>query len=1147
MRVAWAYLIASVVLIAGCSPTVDQDGQSDALALASSDATAGREPAAAVETQPPTEPVFATPAMSAETPETRLMRYPDIHGERIVFVYAGDIWTTTVTSGVAYRLTSHAGLELFPKFSPDGNWIAFTGQYDGDEQVYVIPASGGEPRRLTHYPARGPLPLRWGYDNQVNGWTPDSQSVIFRTHRDHFNLSQSRLYSVALDGSSPEPLAMALAGAGVLSPDGEQALFSPIARDFRTWKRYQGGWAQDLWIMDFATGESRNVTSDIRSDRDPVWNSQGMFFVSDRDDHLNLYALSPDGEARQLTTHEGDVRWASGDAAGSIIYELDGRLHVYSTIDETDRALTIDAIDDGRYRRERERGVSEYIEDFRLSPNGERVAVTARGDVFSMPVGDGVVRNLTRSSGAHDRVASWSPDGSTLAYVSDASGEEEIWLITANGSGTPRQVTHGNETRFFTIAWSPNGDQLAITDEDGRIFVVSLETGALTPAGESHAWYMTDLTWSPDGRYLAYTALEPTQQGALHIRDVEAGTDIRVTDGMFNTFNPVWAPSGEHLYFLSDREFSPQIGSVEWNYSVDRETGIYALALTADAPNPFAPRNVEAAEAADDTSSGAEIDTNSETTSQTVQIDFDGLADRVIRVPVPADNYGALSVFDDRLLVLRFGPFYLGRGTDTATSLMAFSFEDREMSVVAPTTASGFVSTDTGQSVQAYYTSGDGSSVLVRQNSGFRVVSGGEPTAVDMSRLRARIDPVEEWHAVLDEVWRRYRDDLYAPNMHGYDWVAIRDQYRPLVAQAGHRSDVNFIIGEMIGELDVGHAYISGGDESLPDRPPSVLLGARFERDEASGRYRIAQIFEGDNAEDRYRSPLTEIGVNVSEGDYLLAINGEDVGGSDTPYQVLRRIGGGTLELLVNDSAQTDGARRVLVSPISSENNLLYLDWINANRRAVADMSDGRVGYLHIPNMGGDGIREFIKWYYGQIRMDGLVVDVRGNNGGNVSRMILERLTRPLNATGHIEGMTYPTTYPWGANWPVFTGEMAVLASENTLSDGDAFTWSFRESGRGPVIGQRTWGGVIGIGNTGPLIDGGQVFVPQFAFADTQGDWAVEGVGVEPDIEIQNDPGLSGPDNDAQLQRAVDEILAAIGDRRPGQLPDRPEPPVRAQ
>jgi tricorn protease len=1062
--------------------------------------------------------------------DTKLLRFPDLYGDQVVFSYAGDLWIAATSGGAARQLTSHPGQELFAKFSPDGKHIAFTGQYDGGEQVYVIPTSGGEPLRLTWYPSEGPLPARWGYDHQVYGWTPDGAAVLFRSVREGFGLTDSRLYTVKLEGGLPEALPMVISGAGALSPDGKRAVFSPLFRDFRTWKRYQGGWAQDLYLFELDGSGSQNITNHIRTDRDPMWMGDSIYFVSDRDDYLNIYNYDIDsGETRQLTQHQGlDVRWASDDGSNRIVYELNGALRILDVGTGTDAPIDVNVPADSGLNLGELVKVADHIDGFDLSPNGERVLVAARGEVFSVPVEHGVARNLTASSGAHDREIAWSPKGDKVAWISDASGEEELIIRDHLGRSAPVQLTRKSDLRLYHPVWSPDGSILAYADAEARIWVIDQDGKNKRQVGDDGGFSQNDYSWSPDARWLAYSMEDPNGYRSLHIWSNESGTSRRITGELFSEYNPVFSASGEQLYFLSDRMFTPQLGMIEWNYVANRNTGVYALMLTADATNPFAPRNTEglAEKDIDD-----DKDKKDAEETVTVRIDFNGLADRVARAPVEFDNYSSLSVNTDHLLMIRSGANFYGRDSYAKPTLIAYSFEDRE-------------TFDIASDVDGYAIAADSSYVVVSQSdtlNRFEIKEGEqEAKKVAVDGLSAERIRSVEYQQIFDEVWRRFRDHFYVRNMHGYDWEALREQYRPLVAHVAHRADLNYLIGEMIAELSVGHAYIAGGDMGAPERSADALLGATFELDGDAGLYRISTIYAGQNEEDKYRSPLTEPGIGVSEGNYVLAINGRPLAAGINPYSLLKGAGGNLVELTVADDASGKSRRTVIVKPISSENDLIYLQWVQHNRDYVTQQTDGKIGYLHVPDMGPSGIYEFIKWYYGQIRKQGMIIDVRGNGGGNVSQMLINRLDRGHVFMGYARGVDNVSTYPSA----VFTGPLVALLNEDSASDGDIFPAAFKALELGPLIGKRSWGGVVGITGLGALIDGGTVYVPQFGHASATGEWEIEGEGVSPDIEVDNPPDAVLRGEDPQLDRAIQEALQRLP-AQPGILPPRPADPVK--
>jgi tricorn protease len=1085
--------------------------------------------------------------------QTRLLRFPDIHGNQVVFTYAGDLWLASTDGGTARRLTAHPGLEIFGKFSPDGQSIAFTGQYDGDEQVYVVPITGGAPKQLTFYPAEGPLPPRWGYDNQVYGWTPDGSSILFRSLRHAWDLTNAHLFTVSIDGGLPEQLPMPESGAGDFSPDGTRIVYSPLFRDFRHWKRYQGGWAQDLFIFDLESHDIERVTDHVRSDRDPMWLGDKIYFSSDRDEVLNLYSWDiATKQTEQLTSSSvWDIRWPSADATtGQIVYERSGALEIFDIAEKTSKAIEISVPTDGIAMRPSRIDASDEIEDFGLAPKGKRAVFAARGDIFTVPVEHGPTRNITRTSGAHDREPAWSPDGKTVAFISDADGEEELWLVAQHGRDVARQLTDGQGGRLSSLSWSPDGTYLTYRDQSARLLVANATSGEITEIADDASKFGLDWDWSPNGGFLAYSLAEATGFRSLHIWNASTGESRKVTTEFFNDFSPAFDPAGDYLYFLSDREYAPQIGSIEFNYVVDRETYAYALALRKDVAHPFPPRSDEVEEEeeeeVDDNGSDKadkkkakkkekdeEADEESkDEPKKPISIDFDGLGERIARVPVDADNHFGIVALDDSLMIIKGGAGYYGRRSDRQTEIVIYSIEDRE--------SESLVSDIRGAAL-----SPDGSKILVGQGGSYSLYDakkggGGSAKSVSTSGLQVDRVPQQEWAQIFDEVWRRFRDFFYVENMHGWDWNALRDRYRPLLAHVGHRSDLNYLISEMIAELNVSHSYITGGDWFQPERPNAAMLGARFALDEEAGRFRISRILRGDNGEDQYRSPLTAIGVDVSEGDYVLAINGVDLDAADNPFQLLRHAGGSPVELSVSDKPSDGTVRQVTVDPIRDEGQLLYLGWVKSRHDYVTEKTGGRVGYIHLPDMGGSGIREWIKWFYPQIRKEGLVIDVRNNGGGNVSSMIVERLQRELLMLDFERNNDLDDPYP-GA---VFHGHLVCILDEDTASDGDQFAYVFRQAGLGKLVGKRSWGGVVGIYGGGQLIDGGGLSVPEAGSTGPDGSWAMEGHGVEPDFEVDNEPKelLSG--RDQQLDKAIEVVMAQI-EAEPKSFPGRPEAPIK--
>jgi tricorn protease len=1058
------------------------------------------------------------PALPAET---RLLRFPDLHGDRVVFGYGGDLWTASDQGGLAQRLTAHPGLECYPKFSPDGQWIAFTGQYDGDEQVYVMPAQGGVPRQLTFYPATGPLNPWAGSDNQVLGWTPDGRSILFRSMREADGvLSEASLYSVPMAGGPAQHLPVAGAGAGALSLDGRQLAYEPVFRDASNWKRYAGGQARGIELLDLATGARRRVAPSARSERDPMWLGDQLCFNSDRDGTLNLYALNPaTGALRRLTHHRTwDVRWPSSDHRSRIIYERDGGLRIFDLAAGRDRALTLTVPSDGGAARPSR--VEPELEGWALAPQGERVLAVARGDVFTLPIEHGPVRNLTHSSRAHARLARWSPDGRTIAFTSDRSGEQQVYLLDQAGQGQPRPLGSALHGAVRSLAWAPDGQRLAVVCEDGRFLVLALADGRQTLVARDSADGSRECAWAPDSRHLALTLGQPNGFSTLNIWSAAEGECRAVTSPYFPVRSPSWDPHGRFLYYLSRRSYRSRPSNLEMDFTDTGNWGLFALALARDTGNPFPPES-------DEVDLGSDLSAKPAPLGPMV-IDWPGLEQRVVRVPVAIGNLDKLQAVRRGLLFQReIEP----QGDRPARTCISWFDPDRRQESIVSEDATGFE------------TSADGRQVLYRQDSELylQAVGGRDRTRVSTRNLSADVVPAEEWAEVFEEVWRRYRDLFYARNMHGVDWPAVAERYRPLLKYVTHRSDLTYLLLEMVGELNVGHAFLGGGDFYQPDRAKVGLAGARFELDPRAGRFRIQRIYRGHNEEPKYRSPLTELGVDAREGDYLLAIDGQELLGGDDPYRLLRNRTG-LVTLTLNATPTLAGARRVSYRPVESEQSLRYLDFVLRSLDRVQRLSRGQVGYLHLPDMGEAGLAEFIKWFYPQIRCKALVVDVRGNEGGNSSEMILERLSRKLLGASFRRGMDLPDTYPR----TVFTGPLVCLMNEGTSSDGELFAAHFRDLGLGPLIGTRTWGGAVGIdGDAVPVKDGGFVWVPEVSSNGADGRWIIEGQGVRPDLEVASDPAALLAGRDPQLERAVAEAMRRLAEH-PGNLPSRPADPVRA-
>ncbi len=1059
--------------------------------------------------------------------ETRLLRFPDIYENQIVFSYAGNLYTVPVNGGTARRLTGHDGYEMFPRYSPDGRWIAFTGQYDGNTEVYRIPAGGGEPERMTFTPTLGrdDVADRMGPNNIVMGWTPDGEQVLFRSRKREFNSFKGHLYLTDPEGDIARQLPLPRGGFASYSPDGSKLAYNRIFREFRTWKRYRGGMADDIWVYDFETRETIRITDTDAQDIIPMWHGNRIYFLSDREEsgRMNLYVYDLESEeTRKLTNFtDFDIKFPS-IGQRHIVFENGGHIYLFTIATEEYNRVPIRVKDDRLTGRGGLTDATEFINSFDVAPDGNRALFGARGDIFTVPARSGITRNLTGTSGVHDRDPVWSPDGRHITFISDKSGEDEIYVIPQDGSGAMRQLSTGADTYKYRIVWSPDSEKILWADKKLRLNMLDVSSGETTIVRQAEAWEMSQYTWSPDSRWIAYTLPEVETMQRIWIYSVDNDEHHKVTDGWYSAGNPEFSRDGSYLFFVSNRDFNPIYSHTEWNHAYADMQRIYFVTLRDDLKSPFKPKNDEVSLEGENDDS----DENDESApSEYIHIDTEHLSRRIIDLPVQPSNYGNLQSVGSRIYYQRNGM------SDSQTVLLYYDLEEEKEQMIG--------------AFSGYRISRNGKKVMLASGSDYAIVDlpaqETEPDPkLDLSNMKVRLDRTEEWVQIFHESWRQMRDFLYAPNLHGVDWEAVRENYRPLVDHVAHRNDLTYIIGEMIGELNVGHAYVGGGDRPQPERIQMGRLGAELERDEDSGFYRIKRILKGENWVDSRRSPLTEVGVNVTEGMYIVRVNGQLTSQMANIYESLIDKAGKPVVLGVNDSPAVSGARDVIVKPIADEADLYYYNWVQNNIEKVNEASDGRVGYLHIPDMGTDGLNEFVKHFYPQLRMEALIIDVRGNGGGNVSPMIIERLRREL-AMVDMARNAVPSPDPYA----MMMGPMVTLIDPFSASDGDLFPYRFRKHGLGKLIGQRTWGGVVGIRQSLPFMDGGFLNRPEFASYDTEGEeWIIEGYGVDPDIPVDNDPAKEYAGIDEQLNTAVVHLLELL-DEMDVSLPEPPDYPIK--
>lgn len=1064
-------------------------------------------------------------SLAAFSQETKLLRFPTIHGNQVCFTYAGDLYTVAKEGGVARKLTNDAGFEMFAKYSPDGSQLAFTGQMDGNTEVYVMPAEGGSPKRITFTATLGrdDVSDRMGPNNIVMTWK-DNENIVFRSRKQTFNSFKGSLFIVNTDGTPDQQLPFSYGGFCSYSPYGKKIAYSPIFREFRTWKYYKGGMAGDIYIYDFNSDESINITNNIGQDIFPMWHGDKVYYISDRDRIMNLFVYDINTkETKKLTNYSRyDIKFPSLGDKG-IIYENGGELYFYEIASGEISNIPVIIKNDLPESRPSFKDASKSISSWSVSPDGKRAVFGARGDVFTVPAKDGIVRNLSHSNGVHDRNVEWSPKGKFISYVSDASGEDEIYIINQNGEEDPIQLTENSDTYKFNPIWSPDGKYLLWGDKKLRLNILNIESKKLEVIANAKAWEIRDYSWSPDSKWVTYTLPENNTVSKIMVYQLETKETHQMTDNWYDASNPSFSSDGKYLFFISGRSFNPIYSRTEWNHAYQDMDKIYFIALEKDTPNPFAPENdeVEIEEEKEDSKSEEEKAEE----SIAVKIDFDRVFERVLSLPVDVSNYFNVNVVDNSVY---FAEWDRKAGD---VKLHLYDLKSQKDNVIG--------------SSRSYIISADKKHMFISERGKYAIISLPKSKInvtdyMPTDKMNVWVNPKEEWDQIYNEAWRQMRDFFYDENMHGVDWKDVNKKYESLVPYVNNRKDLTYIMGEMIGELSVGHAYINGGDVNEPERIKMGLLGAKLER-ESNGFYKINTILKGQNWDKSVRSPLTEVGVNASEGDYIVAVDGKDVSTVNNIYELLFGKAETEVILSINSKASLNGAHDEIVMPIADESKLYYYNWVQHNIDKVNKATNGQVGYIHIPDMGPDGLNEFVKHFYPQLNKKALIIDDRGNGGGNVSPMIIERLNRELTMYGMARN-TSITTKPA----QMILGPKVLLLDQYSASDGDLFPYQFKKLGIGKTIGVRSWGGVVGIRGSLPFIDGADLRKPEFAPFDTEGKkWIIEGYGVDPDIEIRNDPAKEFKGIDEQLDKAIEVILKDLEDYKG--IPEIPAKPNKSK
>jgi tricorn protease len=1062
--------------------------------------------------------------ITARGQEARLLRFPTVSKDAIVFSYAGDLYSVQRSGGLARKLTTDMGNELFARFSPDGKTLAFTGQYDGNTEVYKMPAEGGVPTRLTYTATLGrdDHSDRMGPNNIVMTWKNDNSGVVFRSRKTSDNAFKGKLYFENINGGPSAELPFSVGGWCSYSPDNKKLAMNQVFREFRTWKYYKGGMADDIWIYDFDTKQMENITNNPSQDIFPMWYQDKIYFCSDRDRIMNLFVY--DIKTKQITKvtnyTEYDIKFPSL-GTDAIVYENGGFVYVYDLKSGKDSKINISIADDAAIGRNEMIDASKFIErgDYDLGPDGNRLTLTARGDIWTVPAKEGITRNLSKSPFVHERSVAWSPDGKYLAFISDATGEDEVYIQKQDGSEAPVQLTSNGDTYKYHLIWSPDSKKLIWPDKKLRLQYVDVTTKQVTLVDQARAWEHSGSSWSRDSRWIAYTRSEDNGRSKVYLFDTQSKKSFPVTDNWYQSFGAAFSSDGKYLFFVSDRDFNPTYSNTEWNHSYSDMSKVYFVTLAKSTASPLEPKNDEVqvtAETAPITKTTGSKDKPAEQSATPIKpviVDIEGIQNRIACLPIAPGNYYGITVMDDFV-------YYVNSSNESPkATLKVFNLKDKKETVIGE--------------YGSYIISQDNKKMLLEKDRNFSIVDLPKGRTemdkkVDLSNMKLVVDRKKEWEQIFNESWRQMRDFFYDPGMHGVDWPAMKKKYQPLVAHVNHRADLTYVIGEMIGELNVGHAYVGGGDAPKSERIQMGLLGAQVSRD-ATGYFRIDKILRGENWSKDVRSPLTEIGVNVNEGDFIIAVNGVSTQTVSDVYELLINTAGKTVELTVNSKPDKAGSRKTLVIPMDDESELYYLNWVRKNIEYVSAKTNGEVGYLHIPDMGEHGLNEFAKYFYPQLQKKALIIDDRGNGGGNVSPQITERLSRQAVFFDLPRNVTVPSTNPG----EMLLGPKVLLIDQYSASDGDIFPYRFRKYNLGKIIGKRTWGGVVGIRGSLPFVDGGFLNRPEFARFDVDGKtWPIEGYGVDPDIEIYNSPADEYLGKDAQLDKAIEVILEELKGRK---------------
>ena len=1065
--------------------------------------------------------------------DARMMQNPDVSKTHIVFTYGGDLWIVPKEGGTALKLSSPPGQELFAKFSPDGSKIAFNGIYNGNNDVYVIPTFGGVPTRVTHH----------GMTDRILDWYPDGKNLLYISSMNSGKQRFSQFYKVSMNGGLPEKLQIPYGEMASISPDGKKIAYTPLTQAFRTWKRYRGGWNADIWIFDLEKNTAENISNSTTNDEFPMWSGNKIFYLSDRGKDMRANIWSYDlstKENKQITKFSDyDIHFPSLGPS-DIVFENGGKIYLLNLADEKYREVNIKLVTDELTLMPKTEKVANLIQDIQLSPDGKRAVVEARGELFSVPAVNGPVYNLTKSSGVAERYPAWSPDGKYIAYWSDKSGEYELTVRNMEKPSEEKQLTSYGAGYRYQLFWSPNSKMLAFIDKAMEIKIYDMENDKTYDVDKGLYFYQGGLqgftaSWSSDNKWLAYARDLETQKSAIYLYNVTDKKAVQVTSGYYGDATPVFDPDGKYLYLSTNRTINPIYSDVDNTFIYPNTTNIAVVTLNEDVLSPLAPKNdttsvkkeepkkedAKKDEKKDEKKNDKEVKKDEPKDKiKDVKIALQNFENRVVVLPAAPGNYGNIAAVSGKVI------YHRTPNTGAANKnkpVVYFDFEAREEKTII-------------DDADFFQVSADGKKILLAKGNNYSVVDIAPSQKMEKmmptAQLEMTVNPKEEWKQIFNDVWRLERDFFYDPNMHGVDWKEMREQYGKLIDNCVTRWDVNYVIGELISELNASHTYRGGGDTDESPTKNVGYLGIDWEL--SNGFYKIKKIINGAPWDSEVRSPLLMPGLKIKEGDYILAVNGEPIDITKDPWTSFEGLANKTVELTYNNKPTIEGAKKIFVTAIDDETRLRNLAWIESNRKRVDEATNGKIGYIYVPSTGIDGQNELVRQFASQYRKQGLIIDERFNNGGQIPDRFIELLDRkPLVFWAVRDGTTW--------QWPPFAnfGPKVMLINGWSGSGGDAFPDYFRKAKLGPLVGMRTWGGLIGIIGAPALIDGGYVTVPTFRMYDPDGKWFKEGHGVDPDIEVVDDPAQLAKGIDPQLERGIQEVMKLL-EKNPPVNPKHP-------